>query len=309
MAHQAAWRRHLPFAVFLFALASLILALARPTVSMMLPSNNATILLAFDVSRSMCSTDIQPNRLEAAKQAALSFIERQERGRKIGIVAFAGFAELVQPPTEDRAALANTIKNLVTARRTAIGSAILRSLGAIAEIDPNVMPGDTGDIPEGAFTPVPDGEYVPHIIVLLTDGASNAGPSPISAAIQAEERGVRVFTIGFGTRTNASPMNCFEPFQDTEQFGPGSNPFGGGSGGGGFRREIDEETLTTIADLTGGAYYAATSANELEDVFADLPTNLTLTRETVEISALFTVFAALLVVLALILSLRLYPLG
>ena len=308
MAHQSWLRRHLPFIFFLLALASLTVALARPVATGMVPSNQATIILAMDVSRSMCSTDIPPNRLEAAKQAALDFIARQERGRLIGVVAFAGFAELVQPPTNDRGLLEDAILNLNPARRTAIGSAILRSLDAISEIDNSVAPGDTGNLPEGSFTPMPEGEYVPHIIVLLTDGASNAGPSPISAAQQASERGVRVYTIGFGTTRNTSPMNCGYQIQETEQFGGGfGNPFGGG--GGGFRREIDEETLTAIADMTGATYYAATSAGELQDVFQNLPTYLVATRQTIEISAFFTVIATLMAVLAMILSLRLYPLA
>jgi Ca-activated chloride channel homolog len=308
MAHQSWLRRHLPFIFFLLALASLTVALARPVATVMVPSNQATIILAMDVSRSMCSTDIPPNRLEAAKQAALGFIARQERGRLIGVVAFAGFAELVQPPTNDRGLLEDAILNLNPARRTAIGSAILRSLDAISEIDSSVAPGDTGNLPEGSFTPMPEGEYVPHIIVLLTDGASNAGPSPISAAQQASERGVRVYTIGFGTTRNTSPMNCGYQIQETEQFGGGfGNPFGGG--GGGFRREIDEETLTAIADMTGATYYAATSAGELQDVFQNLPTYLVATRQTIEITAFFTVIATLMAVLAMILSLRLYPLA
>jgi Ca-activated chloride channel family protein len=308
MAHQSWLRRHLPFIFFLLALASLTVALARPVATVMVPSNQATIILAMDVSRSMCSTDIPPNRLEAAKQAALDFIARQERGRLIGVVAFAGFAELVQPPTNDRGLLEDAILNLNPARRTAIGSAILRSLDAISEIDSSVAPGDTGNLPEGSFTPMPEGEYVPHIIVLLTDGASNAGPSPISAAQQASERGVRVYTIGFGTTRNTSPMNCGYQIQESEQFGGGfGNPFGGG--GGGFRREIDEETLTAIADMTGATYYAATSAGELQDVFQNLPTYLVATRQTIEISAFFTVIATLMAVLAMILSLRLYPLA
>jgi Ca-activated chloride channel family protein len=312
MSHQSWLRRHLPFILFLLALTSLVFALARPVATVMVPSNQATIILAVDVSRSMCSTDIPPNRLEAAKQAALDFVARQERGRLIGVVAFAGFAELVQPPTNDRGLLEDAILNMNPARRTAIGSAILRSLDAISEIDPSIAPGDTGNIPEGAFTPVPEGEYSPHIVVLLTDGASNAGPSPLSAAIQAAERGIRVYTIGFGTTRNTSPMNCGYQIQENDAFGGGGgfgNPFGGGGGGGGFRREIDEETLTAIADITGGTYYAATSAGELQDVFQNLPTYLVATRETIEISAFFTAFATLLAVLAMVLSFRLYPLA
>ena len=309
MSHQSWLRRHLSFILFLFALISLILALARPVATLAVPSNRATIILAMDVSRSMCSTDIDPNRMEAAKAAALAFVQKQERGKRIGIVAFAGFAELVQPPTDDRTLLENAITNLTTARRTAIGSAILRSLDAIAELDSNVTPSDTGNLPDGALIPVPEGQFGPHIIVLLTDGASNAGPSPISAAIQATERGVRVYTIGFGTTNPSAPMDCGDQFQSNDQFGGGfGSPFGGG-GGGGFRRGIDEETLTTIADMTGGTYYAASSIGELNNVFQNLPTYLALTREETEIGAFFTAFATLLAVIAMLLSFRWHPLS
>ncbi|MEP7136977.1 MAG: VWA domain-containing protein [Chloroflexota bacterium] len=308
LSHQSWLRRHLPFILFLFALASLVFALARPVAMVSVPSNRATIILAMDVSRSMCSTDIEPNRLEAAKSAALVFVQKQESGQRIGIVAFAGFAELVQPPTNDRSLLENAINNLTTARRTAIGSAILRSLDAISEIDPAIAPGDTGNLPEGAVTPVPKGEYAPHIIILLTDGASNAGPSPLSAAIQASDRGIRVYTIGFGTTSPSSPMNCGDQFQQNDQFGGGGlGPFGGG--GGGFRRGIDEDTLTSIAKMTGGTYYAASSANELNSVFQKLPAFLVVTKQQTEISAFFTAFAVLLAIIAMVLSFRWHPLS
>jgi Ca-activated chloride channel family protein len=107
--HQSWVRRHLPFLLFLFAFTSLILALARPTASVVIPSNRATIILAMDVSLSMCSTDISPNRLQAAKEAALSFVESRDPGTRIGIVAFAGFAELIQPPTDDKEILTSAI--------------------------------------------------------------------------------------------------------------------------------------------------------------------------------------------------------
>jgi len=253
--------------------------------------------------------DIPPTRLEAAKNAALSFIQKQGTdGRRIGVVAFAGFAELVQPPTTDQALLESAIKNLTTARRTAIGSAILRSLDAIAEIDSHVTASDTGSpsTTNGAVTPVPKGQYVPHIIVLLTDGASNAGPDPLEAAHQAAERGVRVYTIGFGTSNPSSPMNCGDQFQfqGNDQFGGGGGGFNFG-GGGGFRRGIDEATLNSIADLTDGKYYSASSAGELETAFHNLPNYLVVTYETTEIGAYFTAFAALLAVIAMILSFRL----
>lgn len=303
-AHQSRWRRHLPFALFLLALTSLVFALGRPTATVIIPSNKATVILAIDVSRSMCSNDIPPNRLEAAKDAAQSFVRTQLSNRQVGVVAFAGFAELVQPPTDNVKFLEDSIENLVTARRTAIGSAIMRSIDAIAEIDNRVPPTNLRSAQEEQ--PQPPEEPSPHIIVLLTDGASNAGPPPLSAAQQAVNRGIRVYTIGFGTNSNNSVMDCGEQFSENDFFGGGG--FGPGPGSG-FRREIDETTLKAIADLTGGTYYAAASAGELENVFQNLPTYLIATRETIEITAFFTGIAALLAILAMLFSLMWHPLS
>jgi Ca-activated chloride channel homolog len=306
-AKQSWLRKHLPFILFLLALSSLVVALTRPVATVMIPSNEATVILAMDVSLSMCSTDIAPNRLEVSKEAALSFVRDNSSGRQVGIVAFAGFAELIQPPTTDLRLLENAIGYLSPARRTAIGSAILRSIDAIAEVDERVAPSElrqsTDSVPA-----IPEGEFVPHIVVLLTDGASNAGPLPLSAAAQAVERGIRVYTIGFGTTNNSSPMNCGDG--DLFGFGGGfGSPFDQlGGGGGGFRREIDEDTLQQIADLTGGEYYAATSASELLEVFRNLPTYVVATRETTEISVSFTAFAALMIIMALVLAVRWHPL-
>jgi Ca-activated chloride channel family protein len=309
LAKQSWLRKHLPFVLFLLALASLVLALTRPVATVMIPSNEATVILAMDVSLSMCSTDIAPNRLEVAKDAALSFVRDNSSGRQVGIVAFAGFAELMRPPTTDVRALEEAIGILAPARRTAIGSAILRSIDAIAEVDDRVAPSELRQSTDpSSSSAIPEGEFLPHIIVLLTDGASNAGPLPLSAAEQAVERGIRVYTIGFGTTNNSSPMNCGDG--DLFGFGGGfGSPFGGGfGGGGGFRREIDEETLTQIADMTGGEYYAATSADELLEVFRNLPTYVIATRETTEISVIFTALAVLIAVLAFVLALRWHPL-
>ncbi len=305
--HQSRWRRHLPFILFLLALTSLVLALTRPTAEIIVPSNRATIILAMDVSRSMCSTDIPPNRLVAAQEAAIEFVNSQDEGTQIGVVAFAGFAELVQPPTRERNLLVNAITNLIPARRTAIGSAILRSIDAISEIDSRVAPAQPGV----SVQHVPEGEFAPHIIVLLTDGSSNAGPSPFTAANEAMARGIRVYTIGFGTLFNTSPMVCGDAFSESDQFGGPGFGFGFGApfgGGGGFRRELDEVTLKQVADMTGGTYYAATSAGELQNVFRNLPTYLVVTRETTEISAIFNAVAVVLMLIAFYLSLRWNPL-
>ena len=308
-------RRHLPFALFTLALASLVVALARPVDIVSVPAGETTVIFAMDVSRSMCATDIPPNRLEAAEAAAASFIERQGSTTQIGIVAFAGFAEIVQAPTTDQEVLLDVVQSLTTGRRTAIGSAILKSLDAIAEIDKSVAPSDTGDSPPGAGpVPVPAGAYAPAIIVLLTDGANNTGPLPVDAAQQATARGVRVYTIGFGTADPGDSVPCGQQLIGREPgdsggfgggfggFGGGSGGGGGGGGGGGFRRAIDEPTLRAIADATGGTYYPADSADELNKVLQNLPTNLITKHEVMEISVAFAALGALLVALAVLLA-------
>ena len=288
-------RRHLPFALFLLGLTSLIVAVGRPVRMVSVPSGQATIILALDVSGSMRQIDILPSRLDAAKTAAMSFVQRQKSSTLIGIAAFAGYAELVQRPTSNQDALLGAIESLTTARGTAIGSGILESLDAIAEIDPNVAPSVVDPFAPDQPAPVPKGAYVPHIIVLLTDGVATTGPLPLEAAQQAVDRGVRVYTIGFGTE------------QGSSQFGGGPQ-FGGGQFGGRFRRGIDEATLKQIADMTGGTYYTASSAGELLDVFQDLPTSLITRTEVMEISVLFTAIGALLAVIATGLSMLWHPL-
>jgi Ca-activated chloride channel family protein len=299
-------RRHLPFALFMIGLASLVVAMARPAGIVPVPSNRTTIVLALDVSRSMCATDIPPSRLVAAEEAAASFVERQRGATQIGIVAFAGFAEIVQAPTDDDEILLDVIASLATGRRTAIGSAILASIDAIAEVDPAVGTSVAPDDPDATSPPsVAPGAYVPAIIVLLTDGASNTGPDPLDAAQQATDRGIRVYTIGFGTENpgGGRPPQCGlqqigrEPGDSGQGFtDPG---FGGGGPGGGFRRAIDEDTLIAVAEATGGTYYPAESAAQLIEVFEQLPTELITGHEVVEISVIFCSIAVLLIVVAI----------
>ncbi|HET8627416.1 MAG TPA: VWA domain-containing protein [Thermomicrobiales bacterium] len=308
-APRAHWRRHLPFALFLVALAALAVALARPVSIVSVPTNQTTIILTIDVSRSMCSTDVKPTRLAAAQSAALSFIKRQPAGTRIGIVAFSGFAELIQPPTTDPELLQSAIDSLLAGNRTAIGSGILKSLDAISQVDPRVAPSVTDTSGGVAPTPVPHGDYAPDIIVLLTDGSSNTGPLPLDAAQQAADRGVRVYTIGFGTPNGSELANCGSR-QGSEPFGGfgggGAFPFGGG--GGRFRRGIDETTLRQVAAKTGGEYYSAESAGELQDVFRKLPTDLIVEHKVTEISVAFAALGAILAAAAVVLSLLWHPL-
>ena len=298
------WRRHLPVALFLLGLTSLVFALGRPVAILNVPTNQTTIILTMDVSGSMRSRDIQPSRLQAAEEAAFSFIQHQKSSTQIGLVAFSSFAEIIQPATTDQAALQAALDSLTVGRRTAIGSGILVALDAISQVDKNVARSITDTQPGVEPEPVPKGDYAPDIIVLLTDGDSNAGPDPLAAAQQAADRGVRVYTIGFGTLNG--------PNASQSPFGGGGFSrrrrwlFGGGGGGG--RMGLNEPMLKQIASMTGGTYHLASSASQLESVFAGLPTYLIIKHEILEISVLFAALGALLAGIAILLSLIWRPL-
>ena len=295
------WRRHLPVVLFLLGLSCLVFALGRPVAILSLPTNQTTIILTMDVSGSMRSRDIPPSRLQAAEEAAFSFIQHQKSSTQIGLVAFSSFAELIQPATTDQGALQAALDSLTVGRRTAIGSGILVALDAISQVDKNVARSITDTQPGVEPTPVPKGDYAPDIIVLLTDGDSNAGPDPLSAARQAADRGVRIYTIGFGTVNG--------PNASQSPFGNGGFPGGGGGFfGGGGRMGLNEPMLKQIASMTGGTYHLASSASELESVFASLPTYLIVKHDILEISVIFTALGALLAGIAFLLSLIWRPL-
>ena len=173
------WRRHLPPALFLVGLTLMLIALARPMSVVTLPSDEGTVILTMDVSGSMRADDLKPNRLEAAKAAARSFVEKQRLGVKIGVVSFSDNAFLVQAPTVDKEAVIASINRLTPQRGTAIGSALLTSLDSVFEdsfIEGSSPSSPNQPTPEPTPTPMPKGVYGPAIIVLLTDGESNRGP-------------------------------------------------------------------------------------------------------------------------------------
>jgi Ca-activated chloride channel family protein len=268
------------------------------------PLGRTSIILALDVSGSMCATDVEPNRLKVAQDAARAFVKDQVAGTRIGIVAFAGFAQLIVPPTTDKAKLTNAIDNLTTARGTVIGAAMLTALDAIAEVNPDVQPSSSNETGGAPAAAPGDGDYVPDIIVLLTDGANTRGIGPVDAAQQVADQRVRVYTIGFGT-TNPTEMVCTR-----QQLGAGAldeNGFAGGGGPprGGFRQAlvIDEPTLQQVADITGGTFYKAEDAEQLRGVFASLPNQIELQKEHREISVAFAIVGALLAMAAIGLSL------
>lgn len=327
------WTRHLPAALLLSALALLAVAAARPQASVSVPLGRTTIILALDVSRSMCATDVDPNRLTVAQDAATDFVAAQPGGTRIGIVAFSGFAQLIVPPTTDRAQLQQAIAALTTSRGTAIGSAILTSIDAIAEINADVAPvgnvgdasdagaagneGDAGAAGGPAAEPLPAGQagqYVPDIVVLLTDGANTRGVEPLEVVPEAAARGVRVYTIGFGT-TEPTDLACSraqlggdvlsEGFDRGGFGGPGDPGFGGGP-----PRSflvIDEPTLQQVAADSGGEYYRAESAEQLVEVFDALPRDVELQSERREITMVFTLAGAVLAAAALLAASRFSP--
>ena len=288
------WTRLIPTLLLLLGFATLGVGAARPQATVPVPSNSTTIMLAMDTSGSMCSTDVEPNRLTVAQQAAVSFIESQNGGTKIGLVAFAGVAGLQVPPTTDKDALIKAIDNFTTARGTAIGSAILTSIDSIAAINPTVAP--SGVDPQSARR----SGYAPDVIVVLTDGANTQGVEPATAAETAAVRGVRVFTIGFGT-TTPSPMACTGKQAGSWAGGGLGGSFG--RGGGRNPRIIDEPNLQAIAETTGGQYYKAESADQLQEALDDLPRHVTVVKKHVDVASWFAGAGGLLVAVAIGLSL------
>ena len=322
---RAGWRRHAPFALLLAALACLATAAARPQVKLEVPSSGSAVILALDVSGSMCSTDVDPNRLTAAQNAVRDFVKAQDGSTRIGLVVFSGFAQLTVAPTTQRDDLYSPIDALTVGRGTTIGAAILKSVDAIAQIDSNVQPADPGagtgpglgGIPGSATTPLPgtaDGAspnaqsspaprpgsvpYAPEIVVLLTDGANTGGTTPQDAARLAAERGVRVYPIGFGT-TNPTTLVCTAQQLGGSMEGPRSG-FGAGGGRGGGRNflVVDEAALRDVATTTGGTYFAARDADQLHGVFADLPRHVEVQHKDVEVTAALVGLGALLVLVA-----------
>ena len=307
---RSRWRRHLPVAALLASLGMLGVASARPQMVQDVPTARTAIILALDVSLSMCATDVDPNRLTAAQKAASDFVDGLPSGTRLGLVVFSGYAQLAVAPTTDREQLTAAIDALTTGRGTAIGAAMLKSLDAIAEVNAEVKPvgnaAGTGLSGSAPAAPRPGASgFVSDIVVLLTDGANTRGITPLDAAAFAAERRVRVYTIGFGT-TQPRTLSC-----SSEQLAGNSQRFGGGFVGGGNlgsgRRSpllVDDETLQQVAETTGGAAYKAEDAAQLRKVFAELPKDVTIQEQPREVTAPFVALGALLAAVAIGASIR-----
>ncbi|MDP2418926.1 MAG: VWA domain-containing protein [Hydrogenophaga sp.] len=293
------WRRHVPPVLLWLALAAMLLASARPMATIVLPSQQQTIILAMDVSGSMRATDVEPNRLEAAQAAAKAFLAELPRHVRVGIVAFAGTAQVVQPITLSREDLVAAIDKFQMQRATAIGSAIVVALGELfpgqgldlasltygRNSDPFAPQGRSLDQarkdPPPPPAPVPPGSYTSASIILLTDGQRTTGVDTEEAAQLAADRGVRVYTVGIGTVVG-------------EVIG-----FEGWS----MRVRLDEDTLKNVARTTQGEYFYAGTAENLKQVYESLSTRLTVEKKETEIAALLALLASVLALLSAGLSL------
>lgn len=292
------WRRHIPPALLLAALTAGLLAVARPSAMVTLPSQFQTIILAIDVSLSMRATDVQPDRITAAQSAAKAFIGDHPPRSRIGIVSFGGSAQLVQPPTDSNDELNAAIDRFQLQRGTATGSALLVSLatlfpdegidvGSVVLGQSNAGAGKGRAIDAPAATrpppaPVKPGSYHSGVIVLLSDGRRTTGPDPLEIAKMVADHGVRVFTVGFGTKEGATI---------------------GGDGWSAYVR-LDEDSLKAVAAMTRGEYFHAATGADLRKVYEELNSRFVMERRETEITALFSLGAAALAALAMLLSLR-----
>jgi Ca-activated chloride channel family protein len=246
------WRRHLAAACLLLALTLIVAAFARPARAIQVPRETATVMLAIDVSQSMRATDVEPTRLRAAQRAVRAFVDSLPTRFRLGLVSFAGNAQVLVPPTHQRALVRQAVANLQLQQQTAIGEGIFASIGAIEN------------------SPLDKGRRPPARIVLLSDGATNAGRPNAEAANAAKKRGIRVSTIAFGTDSGTVVV------QDEVVPVP-----------------ADRDALRRIADETGGRFATAATERDLRDTYADLGSRLAEVTRKREVTVWF-VGAALL---------------
>ncbi|MGH6638431.1 MAG: VWA domain-containing protein [Polaromonas sp.] len=294
-------RRHLPPLLFLLSLAAMLAAASRPFAVLSLPSHRQIIMLAMDVSGSMRATDVLPNRLVASQNAAKAFLADLPRNVRVGIVAFAGTAAVVQSPTLNREDLTAAIDKFQLQRGTAIGNGIVVALAELfpdagidlasmqygrerprgTSLDQALKEGNDAKDAKKPFTPVAPGSYTSAAIVLLTDGQRTSGVDSLDAAKLAADHGVRVYTVGVGT-------------VEGETIG-----FEGWS----MRVKLDEETLKGIARTTQAEYFYAGTAADLKKVYETLSSRLTIEKKETEISGLLALLAAALALVSAGLSL------
>jgi Ca-activated chloride channel family protein len=259
---QAGARRHIPPALFLLGLAILLFALARPQMALSLPRQEGTVILAFDVSGSMGADDIQPTRMEAARAAATSFVERQPRTIRLGVVAFSDSGIAVQTPTNDREAVLAAIGRLTPQRGTSLGQGILAALATLTAGDeqPDRLYSNLTPTP----APVPARLKTSAVIILLTDGENNESPDPLAVAQAAAEQGVRIYTVGIGSTSGATlKLDGFS-----------------------VHTQLNEPMLQDIAKITEATYFSAASQEDLQAIYRSLDLQFVIRPEQMEITSL-----------------------
>jgi Ca-activated chloride channel homolog len=288
------WRRHVPPALFGLALAILLLSLARPTARLTLPWASATVMLAIDVSLSMRVQDVLPTRMVAAQDAARTFLREAPQNVRVGIVTFAGSAQVAQQATLDRPSLVGAIDAIQMQYGTAIGSAIVVCLAELfpehkldlGEMTYGASPGKRGwgearPSAPPVFTPVAPGSYDAAAIILLSDGRRTTGIDTLQAAKMAADRGVRIYAVGLGTVD-------------------GHVAAGEGMA---IYMQLDEATLREVARTTGGEYFRAGTAEDLRSVYQHLGTRLQMQTRDTELTGLLALLAAALMMVGASLSL------
>lgn len=278
------WTRHIPAFILMLGITALLVAVARPQGMVVLPSRTDAIMLALDVSGSMRANDIKPDRLTAAQNAAKTFVEDQPGRVKVGVVTIAATAAVAQTPTNKRDDVINAISRVKLQNGSALGAGIVISLDALlpdAAIDVekvlfdrtsfNLSPEQRAAI--AAFKPVPAGSNGAAAIVLITDGENNTGPDLVAAAKLAAERGVRIYTVGIGTKQGATLS----------------------VDGWSMRVRLDEEALKKVADMTRGEYFRAANAGDLKKIYKQLAARMTAGRgRTMEVTSLLVALGMLL---------------
>jgi Ca-activated chloride channel family protein len=256
------FRRHISPVLFLAGLTLLLFALARPEMVVSLPRVEGTVILAFDVSNSMNADDLEPTRMEAAKVAARAFVENQPPTILMGVVAFSSGGLVVQPPTDDQAAVLATINRLSPQGGTSLGQGIFSSLSAIAG-EAIVIEEESPD--EDAETETASIGYFPSaVVVLLSDGENTEAPNPLEIAQVAADAGVRIFPVGIGSAEGA--------VVEVDGFN--------------IATQLNETSLQQIAGLTNGSYYNAADEESLREIYETIDLQLTMREEKMEVTSI-----------------------
>jgi Ca-activated chloride channel family protein len=270
-------RVHVPFALFLAALALLVVASARPMATVKTPRRVATVILAIDVSNSMAASDVEPSRFGAAKTAASAFVREQPSSVRIGVVAFGASALIVQPLTLSHPDVLQSINHLSLGGGTSLGAGILTSLDAVAGRTLKVNTTSLGQDNSGE---VNIGYYGGATIVLFSDGEDTSQIDPVTMARLASTAGVRIQTIGVGTAAGTTvEIDGFT-----------------------VATALDSQTLKSVATITNGSYHQVNDQAALADVSKTIDLHFAVFTQYTEISAVFAAAAVLLLIVGALIS-------